>query len=203
MAIDLDAEIEAARQNLAELDRLRELAAARLTELDRLRGSCHTAGAGGNAWPAGAKLRLFRDLFRGREDVFAVRWENHGRSRSGYSPRCMNEWQRGICGKPKVRCGECANQAFVGLGDQQLLAHLQGRQVIGIYPLLPDDVAGCLPSILTAARGALTCKRSRDVSLAWPPPGNRALQVWQRRPYLVLLPDPSQPRKLDGSASRS
>ena len=51
----------------------------------------------------------------------------------------MNEWERGICGKPKVRCGECANQAFVGLGDQQLLAHLQGRQVIGIYPLLPDD----------------------------------------------------------------
>ena len=70
-AIDLDAEIEAARQNLAELDRLRELAAARLAELDRLRGSRIAAGAGSNAWPAASKLRLFRDLFRGREDVFA------------------------------------------------------------------------------------------------------------------------------------
>ena len=38
VGIDLDTEIEAARQNLAELDRLRELAAARLTELERLGG---------------------------------------------------------------------------------------------------------------------------------------------------------------------
>jgi hypothetical protein len=38
-----------------------------------------------------------------------------------------------------VRCGECPNQAFVVLEHRQLLAHLQARQVIGIYPLLPDD----------------------------------------------------------------
>ena len=139
IGIDFDAEIEATRQKLAQLDGLRDLAAARLTELERLRGSCTTPGGGSNEWPAASKLRLFRDLFRGREDVFAVRWENHGRGRSGYSPLCANEWQRGVCGKPKVRCGECANQAFVGLDDRQLLAHLQGRQVIGIYPLLPDD----------------------------------------------------------------
>ncbi len=138
MAIDLDAEIEAARQNLAELDRLRQLAAARLSELDRLRGPSPTGGAGSGEWSAASKVRLFRDLFRGREDVFAVRWENHGRNRSGYSPRCANEWQHGICGKPKVRCGECRNQAFVGLDHRQLLGHLQGRQVVGIYPLLPD-----------------------------------------------------------------
>ena len=78
-------------------------------------------------------------MFRGREDVFAVRWENHSRSRSGYSPRCANEWQRGVCGKPKVRCGECGNAALMSSTTDQLLAHLQGREVIGIYPLLPDD----------------------------------------------------------------
>jgi superfamily II DNA or RNA helicase len=137
--LDLDTEIEAARKNLAELDRLQELAAARLSELEGLRGSRTSAGGGSNEWPAASKLQLFGDLFRGREDVFAVRWENHGRSRSGYSPQCANEWQRGVCGKPKVRCGECVNQAFVSLDDRQLLDHLQGRQVIGIYPLLPDD----------------------------------------------------------------
>ena len=37
------------------------------------------------------KVRLFRDLFRGREDVFAVRWENRS-DKSGYSPACANEW---------------------------------------------------------------------------------------------------------------
>ncbi len=71
--------------------------------------------------------------------MFAVRWANHGRGRSGYSPRCAHEWQRGVCGKPKVRCGACGSQAFLALDDRQLLAHLQGRQVVGIYPLLPDD----------------------------------------------------------------
>jgi hypothetical protein len=38
-----------------------------------------------------------------------------------------------------VRWGECGSQAFVALDDRQRLAHLQGRQVVGIYPLLPDD----------------------------------------------------------------
>jgi len=90
-----------------------------------LRGSRIANGADSKSWTPASKLRLFRDLFRGREDVFAVRWENHGRSRSGYSPRCANEWQRGVCGKPKVRCGECGNAAFVTLDDRQLLAHLQ------------------------------------------------------------------------------
>jgi superfamily II DNA or RNA helicase len=139
MVSDLESQIEAARHSLAELDRQREIAAARLTELERLRGSGTPVGMRSTEWPAASKLRLFRDLFRGRDDVFAVRWENQRRSRSGYSPRCANEWQPGVCGKPKVRCGECANQAFLALDDRQLLAHLQGRQVIGIYPLLPDD----------------------------------------------------------------
>ena len=201
MAIDLDAEIEAARQNVAELDRLRELASARLTELDRLRSSRMAAGASSNAWPSAAKLRLFRDLFRGRDDVFAVRWENHGRSRSGYSPRCANEWQRGVCGKPKVRCGECTNQAFVGLHDRQLLAHLQGRQVIGIYPM---TVAGCLPSISTANSGALTFKRwlgrvARLVSTRQSSAPGLATAPISGSSSLTL----SQLRKHDGSGSRS
>jgi superfamily II DNA or RNA helicase len=139
VAIDFDAEIEAAQEKLAELDRQRELAAARLAELDRLRGTSAPITAGGSERSPAAKLGLFRDLFQGREDVFAARWENLGRNKSGYAPRCANEWKPGICGKPKVRCGACSHQAFVALEDGQLLAHLQGRQVIGIYPLLPDD----------------------------------------------------------------
>lgn len=138
-SIDLDTEIEVVRRNLAELDRQREHAAARLMELERIRGSRSSERGGGNEWSSAAKLQLFRDLFRARQDVFAVRWENPRRNRAGYSPRCAHEWQRGVCGKPKVRCGECTNQAFMALDERQLLAHLQGRQVVGIYPLLPDD----------------------------------------------------------------
>ena len=40
---------------------------------------------------------------------------------------------------PRCAAANARNQAFVALDDRQLLAHLQGRQVIGIYPLLPDD----------------------------------------------------------------
>ena len=49
------------------------------------------------------KIALFRRLFRGRSDVFPIRWENRTTGRSGYAPACSNEWQRGICEKPKVK----------------------------------------------------------------------------------------------------
>ena len=34
------------------------------------------------------KIALFRRLFRGRSDVFPVRWENRTTGRSGYAPAC-------------------------------------------------------------------------------------------------------------------
>lgn len=61
------------------------------------------------ASPPTQKVRLFRELFSGRADVFPVRWENSGTGRSGYAPACRNEWVRGVCDKPRVKCGECPN----------------------------------------------------------------------------------------------
>ena len=46
---------------------------------------------------------------------------------------------RGVCEKPRVKCSECPNQAFVPMSDQAVLDHLQGRHVIGVYPLREDD----------------------------------------------------------------
>jgi superfamily II DNA or RNA helicase len=143
---DLDAEIAQAKERIAELDRLRDDAAAHLRDLHRLhapRAVEAQANNGGERSPA-SKARLFRDLFSGREDVFALRWENRVRGRAGYAPRCEHEWKPGVCGKPKVRCGACSNQAFVALDDRELLAHLQGHQVVGIYPLLPNDTCRLL-----------------------------------------------------------
>ena len=37
------------------------------------------------------KIRLFRSLFRGREDVFARRWYSVQRKKGGYAPVCANE----------------------------------------------------------------------------------------------------------------
>jgi len=50
------------------------------------------------------KIALFRHLFRGREDVYPLRWES-AKEPSGYSPACAHEWKPGICRKPKVKCG--------------------------------------------------------------------------------------------------
>ena len=139
MAIDLDAAIEDAEAQIAELDLQREAAVTRLAELTHLREGRERSAHCGNEPSPIAKARLFADLFRGREDVFAVRWENATKGRSGYSPRCANEWRPGICAKPKVRCGACQRQAFASLDVQQLLEHLRGQQVVGLYPLLADD----------------------------------------------------------------
>lgn len=143
---NVDAEIADAHARLAELDQLRDVVTQRLADLNRLRasGSADRQTVSGTQLSAASKLELFRDLFRGRQDVFAVRWENRAKGRSGYAPRCDNEWRPGVCHKPKVRCGSCANQAFVSLGDRELLAHLQGRAVVGIYPLFSDDTCRLL-----------------------------------------------------------
>ena len=51
------------------------------------------------------KVTLFRSLFRGRDDVYPKLWANSRTGRTGYAPACGNEWVRGVCEKPRVRCG--------------------------------------------------------------------------------------------------
>ena len=76
----------------------------------------------------------------GRPDVFATRWESTKTpGKSGWAPRCLNEWRPGVCDKPKVKCADCANRRFVAWSDAEARRHLEGRQTAGIYPLLADE----------------------------------------------------------------
>ena len=84
------------------------------------------------------KVALFGNLFRGRNDVHAVRWESK-QGRHGYALACDNEWRQDVCLKPKVKCGECRNQAFQPLDHLALYEHLSGQRTVGLYPLLPDE----------------------------------------------------------------
>ncbi len=84
------------------------------------------------------KLALFKRLFRGRSDVFPLRWESKA-GKSGYSPACANEWRPGVCEKPRIKCGDCSYRQLLPLTDQVLYKHLAGEIVVGVYPLLPDD----------------------------------------------------------------
>jgi len=87
------------------------------------------------------KIALFRSRFRGRDDIYPRFWSNARTGRKGYAPACGNEWIRGVCEKPRVKCGECSNQAFLPVEDKVILDHLQGRHVVGVYPLLTDDTS--------------------------------------------------------------
>lgn len=94
------------------------------------------------------KISLFRNLFKSREDVFPKRWEGVKTGKSGYQPTCKNEWVRGICEKPKVKCMDCVNRVFIPMSDGVVESHLKGMDTnnrsnrdytIGAYPLLPDE----------------------------------------------------------------
>ncbi len=86
------------------------------------------------------KVLLFRRLFRGRTDVYPVRWESRA-GKTGYSPACANEWRAGVCEKPRIKCADCGHRQLMPLTDQTIYDHLAGRHTIGVYPLLVDD--GC------------------------------------------------------------
>ncbi|HCP5564300.1 TPA: DEAD/DEAH box helicase family protein [Escherichia coli] len=85
------------------------------------------------------KVALFRRLFRGRDDVWALRWESKTSGKSGYSPACANEWQLGICGKPRIKCWDCAHRQLIPVSDLVIYHHLAGTHTAGMYPLLEDD----------------------------------------------------------------
>ena len=92
-----------------------------------------------------AKIALFRSLFRGRNDVYARRFENRKTGRSGYAPACANEWVRSICEKPRIKCAVCPHRRFLPVSDEVIRWHLSGCDpegqpfVAGVYPLLQDE----------------------------------------------------------------
>jgi len=91
------------------------------------------------------KIALFRSLFRGRDDVFPRRFESRKTGKSGYAPACANEWVRGVCEKPRIKCAECPNRRFLPVTDDVIRWHLSGCDpegqpfVAGVYPLLQDE----------------------------------------------------------------
>ncbi len=91
------------------------------------------------------KIALFRSLFRGREDVYPRRFESRRTGKTGYSPVCANEWVKGICEKPKIKCAECQHRRFLPVTDDVIRCHLSGQDAngwdftMGVYPMLLDE----------------------------------------------------------------
>jgi hypothetical protein len=85
------------------------------------------------------KITLFRSLFRGREDLYAQRWESPD-GRAGYSPRTERDWNAYSAAKPEDRKRiDKATRKNIPLTNDAIHAHLAGKQTLGVYPLLLDE----------------------------------------------------------------
>ena len=111
------------------------------------------------------KIALFRSLFRGRDDVYPRRFESRKTGRSGYAPACANEWVRGVCEKPRIKCAECPNRRFLPVTDDVIRWHLSGCDpegqpfVAGVYPLLQDETCFFLAVDFDRPAGATMPRR--------------------------------------------
>lgn len=154
---DIDFLILEVEKELAALDERRQLLLKRIGELqiqkvsglqnkeetDQIPSRTVTKKS-----PEKEKIALFLSLFRGREDVFARRFESARSGKNGYQPSCRNEWKRGLCRKPQIKCADCDKRDFVPVSDDIIQSHLMGRDLtkrsnkdftIGVYPLLSDE----------------------------------------------------------------
>ena len=90
------------------------------------------------------KIKLFMSLFKSRDDVYAIRWENKEKETSGYSPVCLNLWKPGLCLKPKETCSGCSHKLYAVLDDKVIDNHLRGNITAGVYPMFPDETCAFL-----------------------------------------------------------
>lgn len=85
-------------------------------------------------------IALFKSLFKGREEVFATRWEKEGKS--GYMPAYYFDPYRFRA--HKMKGGTFQNypdKTYLAYTDEQIIKHLEGGQHIGIYPLQKDNTS--------------------------------------------------------------
>lgn len=129
-------QLQKLEQRLLALDHERNIIVLQIDKLKKAQKAAKETQK--NTFTSEEKIALFRSLFRGREDVYAKRWQNKA-GKSGYSPHCANEWKYGICQKPRIKCSVCQNKNYMPLSDAIVEAHLRGEIVAGIYPLTEDE----------------------------------------------------------------
>jgi hypothetical protein len=147
-AILLELAHEQAR--LVELERASESARERIESLRSALSETETRTQPSRSLPppsdfkaprtSAEKVSLFRSLFRGRPDLVPIRFVSKKTGKPGYAPACDNKWEPALCLlRTGGRCGDCVNQAFAPVSDQVVIDHLQGRHVMGVYPLLENE----------------------------------------------------------------
>jgi superfamily II DNA or RNA helicase len=114
------------------------------------------------------KLFILRSLFKGREDVFAQRWEKG--TKSGYIPTYFYDPYRYKAHKMKGGTFQTyTDKTCLPLTDEQLIKHLNGEQLVGLYPLLQDNTSWFIAADfdeqnwVTDSRKFLECCQAKNI----------------------------------------
>jgi hypothetical protein len=112
------------------------------------------------------RIALFRSLFRGREDVYARRWERDGKG-SGYSPAAVKDWKAINRGRPEERKKiDRKTRRFLPVTDAIIEDHLLGKETVGGTHSCQTKPAGSLRLTSTRRPGSMT------PWLSWRPAGS-------------------------------
>ncbi|WP_371328239.1 DEAD/DEAH box helicase family protein [Pedobacter sp. ok626] len=84
-------------------------------------------------------LLLYRSLFKGREDVYAIHWSRG--TKSGYMPAKLYDPYISKVYKKSTNPNSSETANYLPLTDDQIQRHLEGRQLTGLYPLLQDNTS--------------------------------------------------------------
>ncbi len=104
------------------------------------------------------RLNLFKSLFKGREDVVALRWEKSGKGT--YMPIYNFDPHRYKI--HQMKGGTFQNypdKTYQPLTDNHLSNHLNGTQVIGIYPLLQNNTSWFIAADFDEANWIDECRK--------------------------------------------
>ena len=116
----------------------------------------------------------FFSRFWGRQDVYGKRYVKKGTGEAGYYPQCNHFWSEKCPRKmgKKIKCRDCSSQSWKKLDIAVLKKHLEGKaadasDVIGIYPLLPDDTCRFLVFDFDNHEKDADKEETRDVDEKW------------------------------------
>jgi hypothetical protein len=103
------------------------------------------------------RLNLYKSLFKGREDIFALRWEKGGKS--SYMPSYSFDPHR--YRQHQIKGGTFqtfTEKTYQPLTDDHLIKHLKGEQVVGLYPLLQDNTSWFIAADFDEAEWIEECR---------------------------------------------
>jgi superfamily II DNA or RNA helicase len=104
-----------------------------------------------------AQILLFKDTFRGRDDIYATRWEKE--NKSGYMPAYF--FDPYLYRAHKMKGGtfkDYSGKTHQPLTNDQIKKHISGEQLIGIYPLLQDNTSWFIAADFDGDRWKEQCK---------------------------------------------